>query len=177
MTPPPETSASSSDRRASPVGFIGLGKMGARMAANLQAAGFPLVNRRSFLNHALAATAGVSFAPPPTLAATQEKYDVRNLRITDLRTFLVDAGNDENYVCVKIYTNHGITGLGEGTLAAKCLTVATAIGELKRHLVGKDPTEIERHWQDNSCQARRHLPERRLSSRRSTFGRPVSGDW
>ena len=106
------------------------------------------MNRRQFLTSALTATAGATLAPVPTLASTQEKYDVRRLKITDLRTFLVDAGGDENFVFVKIYTNQGITGLGEGTLAGKCLTVATAIGELKRHLVGKDPTEIERHWQD-----------------------------
>lgn len=106
------------------------------------------MNRRAFFSTALAATAGATLAPLPGFAATQEKYAVRNLRITDLKTFLVDAGNDENYVYVKIYTNQGITGLGEGTLASKCLTVATAIGELKRYLVGKDPTEIERHWQE-----------------------------
>lgn len=106
------------------------------------------MHRRSFFSHAALAAAGVSFAPLRGLADTQEELNVRNLRITDLRTFLVDAGNDENYVYVKIYTNQGITGLGEGTLSSKCLTVATAIGELKRHLVGKDPTEIERHWQD-----------------------------
>jgi len=106
------------------------------------------MNRRSFLSSASFATAGVALASAPAFASTQEKHDVRNLKITDLKTFLVDAGNDENYVYVKIFTNQGITGLGEGTLSGKCLTVATAIGELKRHLVGKDPTEIERHWQD-----------------------------
>lgn len=106
------------------------------------------MDRRSFLTRALAVSAAATVAPLPGFAAAQEQHDVRNLRITDLKTFLVDAGNDENYVYVKIYTNQGITGLGEGTLSGKCLTVATAIGELKRHLVGKDPTEIERHWQD-----------------------------
>lgn len=106
------------------------------------------MNRRSFLSSAAAAVAGASIAPRSGFAETQERYDVRNLKITDVKTFLVDAGNDENYVYAKIYTNQGITGLGEGTLSAKCLTVATAIGELKRHLIGKDPTEIERHWQD-----------------------------
>jgi galactonate dehydratase len=106
------------------------------------------LNRRSFFRHALVATAGTGFAPLTGLARTQEAHDVRHLRITDIKTFLVDAGNDENYVYVKVYTNQGISGLGEGTLSGKCLTVATAIGELKRTLVGKDPTEIERHWQD-----------------------------
>jgi galactonate dehydratase len=107
-----------------------------------------MINRRRFLAQAMTAAAGATIAPVTSFAATQETHDVRNLRITDLKTFLVDAGNDENFVFVKIFTNQGITGLGEGTLSAKCLTVATAIGELKRHLVGKDPTEIERHWQD-----------------------------
>ena len=106
------------------------------------------MNRRSFLSRSVTTAAAVAAAPITGWAATQEKHDVRNLKITDVKTFLVDAGNDENYVFAKIYTNQGIVGLGEGTLATKCLTVATAIGELKRHLVGKDPTEIERHWQD-----------------------------
>ena len=102
------------------------------------------MTRRDFLQTALLGAAATTV---PTLAQTQAKSDVRNLRITDLKTFLVDAGNDENYVFVKLYTNQGITGLGEGTLASKCRTVATAIEEHKRYLVGKDPTEIERHWQ------------------------------
>jgi galactonate dehydratase len=99
---------------------------------------------------AAATTRGVLAAPDgdsPSLALSQEKGDVRNLRITDVKTFLVDAGNDENYVYVKIYTNQGITGLGEGTLSSKGKTVATAIEEHRRYLVGKDPGEIERLWQ------------------------------
>ncbi len=72
---------------------------------------------------------------------------MRNLRITDLKTFLVDAGNDENYAYVKVYTNQGITGLGEGTLSGKGSAIAAAIMEHKRYLMGKDPGEIERLWQ------------------------------
>jgi galactonate dehydratase len=102
------------------------------------------MNRRDFLRSGVVASIAASL---PSLAQTQEKTDVRDLRITDLKTFLVDAGNDENFVFVKLYTNEGITGLGEGTLASKCRTVATAIEEHKRYLVGKDPREIERHWQ------------------------------
>jgi galactonate dehydratase len=104
------------------------------------------MNRRDFLRSNLVGAAAAA-STLPTFAQTQEQGNLRNLKITDLRTFLVDAGNDENFVFVKLYTNQGITGLGEGTLASKCRTVAAAIEEHKRYLVGKDPTEIERHWQ------------------------------
>jgi galactonate dehydratase len=46
-----------------------------------------------------------------------------------------------------VYTNQGIVGLGEGTLTGKEATVEQAILEHKRYLVGKDPTDIEAHWQ------------------------------
>ena len=109
------------------------------------------MNRRDFVRASVlvscAAAARAAEQAAPTLAQAQERTHTRNLKITDLKTFLVDAGNDENFVFVKLYTNQGITGLGEGTLANKCRTVATAIEEHKRYLVGKDPTEIERHWQ------------------------------
>jgi galactonate dehydratase len=110
-----------------------------------------MLDRRSFLTAGLA---GAATALTPRLLAqatpvadTQDKGNLSALRITDVKTFLVDAGNDENFVFVKPYTNQGITGLGEGTLSAKCKTVATAIEEHKRFLVGKNPAEIERLWQ------------------------------
>src|SRR5205823_8346734 len=52
-----------------------------------------------------------------------------------------------NYVFVKIYTNQGITGLGEGSVTSKEATMAAAIEEHNRYLVGRDPTDIEMHWQ------------------------------
>ena len=95
---------------------------------------------------ALAAFASLS-TPSQLLAEVREKARPLNLKVTDLKTFLVHAGGDENYVFVKIYTNKGIVGLGEGTFPSKGLTMSHAIMEHKRYLVGKDPTEIERHWQ------------------------------
>lgn len=83
----------------------------------------------------------------PSLSAHYQSAEPLNLKITDLRTFVVDSGNDENFVYVKIYTNQGLIGLGEGTMTGKALTVEAAIQEHKRYLIGKDPTEIERHWQ------------------------------
>jgi galactonate dehydratase len=109
------------------------------------------INRRNFLGRAATlAAAGVGGAMPATHmlgAENEDKAKALNLKITGLKTFLVDAQNDENFVFVKIYTNKGIVGLGEGTMTGKCKTVATAIEEHERYLVGKDPTDIEYLWQ------------------------------
>ena len=109
------------------------------------------MNRRHFLGLGLSGAAGLGLAraaaDSPTLKRHYEEAGSLNLKITDLRTFVVDAGNDENFVYVKVHTNQGLVGLGEGTLTGKARTVEAAILEHKRYLVGKDPTEIERHWQ------------------------------
>ena len=71
------------------------------------------------------------------------------MKITGLKTFVVAVGpNSGNQVFVKIYTDQdGLTGLGEGTVTSKALTIAAAIEEHERFLVGKDPSEIEWLWQ------------------------------
>lgn len=111
------------------------------------------MNRRDFLAGALSAagaaplvTGGRADAAAGPIERTHADAKPLNLKITDVKTFLVDGGGDENFAFVKVYTNQGITGLGEATLAAKGATIAAAIEEHKRYLVGKDPTEIERHW-------------------------------
>jgi galactonate dehydratase len=69
-----------------------------------------------------------------------------SVKITQLRTFIVDAGSG-NWVFVKVYTDEGLVGLGEGTITSKSQTVAAAIMEHERYLIGKDPRQIERLWQ------------------------------
>jgi galactonate dehydratase len=113
----------------------------------------PPHSRRGFLTSAAAlATAGLAapaLAPRVLGAEATDAAKALGLKITALKTFLVDTGpdRDENYVFVKIYTNKGIVGLGEGTMTGKCKTVATAIEEHERYLVGRDPTDIEYLWQ------------------------------
>jgi galactonate dehydratase len=63
-----------------------------------------------------------------------------------MKTFVVNAGS-LNWVFCKIYTNGGLVGLGEGSVTSKEATVAQAIMEHERFLVGKDPTDIEFLWQ------------------------------
>ncbi|MCY3820922.1 MAG: galactonate dehydratase [Gammaproteobacteria bacterium] len=50
-----------------------------------------------------------------------------------------------NFVFVRIETDEGITGWSEATSGP--LAVATMVEEFGRELVGKDPGEIEKHWQ------------------------------
>jgi len=69
-----------------------------------------------------------------------------HLKITGLKTFVVNAGS-LNWVFCKVYTNAGLVGLGEGSVTSKEATVASAIMEHERFLVGKDPTDIELLWQ------------------------------
>jgi galactonate dehydratase len=110
------------------------------------------LSRREFFERAsYTAAAGIAAltAPGSAYAQAREKAKPLNLKVTDLKTFIVNRGGDNgvNYVFVKIYTNQGIVGLGEGSVTSKALTMAAAIGEHHRYLVGRDPTDIEMHWQ------------------------------
>jgi galactonate dehydratase len=109
--------------------------------------------RREFLySTAGAAAAGLAAfsGPEGRLAAAQEKAKPLNLKITGLKTYIISrrgAPNDSNYVFVRIFTNQGIVGTGEGSVTSKAKTMAAAIEEHERYLVGRDPTDIEMHWQ------------------------------
>ena len=53
----------------------------------------------------------------------------------------------QNWHFVKITTDEGITGVGEASLEGREKTVAAAVDELSRYLIGEDPRPIEHHWQ------------------------------
>ena len=67
------------------------------------------------------------------------------MKITDIKTFAVSAHVD-NWVFCKIYTDEGVTGLGECSVEGREQTVMAAVGELKPYLVGKDPFDTELHF-------------------------------
>jgi galactonate dehydratase len=98
------------------------------------------MNRRQFLLSLSAAAAGVP------MAGYADQAKALNLKITGLKTFVVNVGS-LNWVYCKIYTNQGLIGLGEGSVTSKEATVAQAIMEHERFLLGKDPTDIEFLWQ------------------------------
>jgi galactonate dehydratase len=55
--------------------------------------------------------------------------------------------NSLRSIFVKMHTDAGIVGLGEGTVEGKIETVAAAIAQLEDYLVGKDPRAPAHHWQ------------------------------
>ena len=69
-----------------------------------------------------------------------------DLKVTALKVIPVWSGS-MNYIYVKLYTNAGITGVGEGGIRGRAATMIAAIQEHERYIVGKNPLEIERHWQ------------------------------
>lgn len=69
------------------------------------------------------------------------------MKVTDIKTFAVDCFRT-NWVFVKVYTDEGITGVGEATLEYKEKALFGAIEHIKEYLVGKNPLTIEKHWHD-----------------------------
>lgn len=50
------------------------------------------------------------------------------------------------WLFLKMETDDGIIGWGEPIVEGKAATVKTAVGELMETLIGKDPMDIEAHW-------------------------------
>ncbi len=68
------------------------------------------------------------------------------MRIIDVKTQVVDL-NYRNAVFVWVETDEGITGISEVVMKRKTRVIEESILDLKRYLLGKDPTEIETHWE------------------------------
>jgi galactonate dehydratase len=69
------------------------------------------------------------------------------LKITDIKTIVVNA-QMRNWVFVKVETDTaGLTGWGEASLEWKTRAVVGAVEDLKPFLLGDDPTRIERIYQ------------------------------
>ncbi len=64
------------------------------------------------------------------------------MKITDLKVIRANR-----FVYCKIYTDEGITGLGESGAWGFLEASATALGTFREYLIGKDPLQIEHHWQ------------------------------
>jgi galactonate dehydratase len=67
------------------------------------------------------------------------------MKITDIKTYLYHAGI-ANWQFVKIETDEGIHGWGEACLDGYDLASVAAVETMKEYFLGKDPRNIELHW-------------------------------
>jgi galactonate dehydratase len=72
-----------------------------------------------------------------------------NAKITGMKVYGVSLtpDSDRPYVFVKLETNKGVVGWGEGTLEGKAAAVMNCIEDFREFLIGKDPAQVEHHWQ------------------------------
>ncbi|HNP71538.1 MAG TPA: mandelate racemase/muconate lactonizing enzyme family protein [Kouleothrix sp.] len=69
------------------------------------------------------------------------------MRITDIKPYPVWVGN-RNQLVVKVETSEGIYGLGESGLSGRELAVIGALKHFREFLIGKDPLQRGRIWQE-----------------------------
>ncbi|KAA0697925.1 mandelate racemase/muconate lactonizing enzyme family protein [Neorhizobium sp. P12A] len=64
------------------------------------------------------------------------------MKITAQKVFVANVSRT-NFVFVKFYTDEGYEGVGEATLEWKTLTIVSALEELERVLIGRDPFAVD----------------------------------
>ena len=69
------------------------------------------------------------------------------MKITDIKPLPVWVGS-RNQLVVKVETDEGIYGLGESGLSGRELAVIGALKHFREFLIGKDPLQIGRIWQE-----------------------------
>jgi galactonate dehydratase len=85
---------------------------------------------------------GHAASPLNSVRALADPRDA--IKITQLEIIPV---NSLRSIFVKLHTDAGIVGLGEGTVEGRIATVMAAIQELESYLIGKDPRQPAHHWQ------------------------------
>lgn len=80
------------------------------------------------------------------------------MKITNIETFIVWGGandsalrknfQEKNFCFVVVDTDEGIYGVGESGLSSRELAVQGAVEHFKQFLIGRDPFQIERLWQE-----------------------------
>src|SRR5262245_50626988 len=71
------------------------------------------------------------------------------VRITGMKVLGVSLTpeSDRPYVFVKLETDAGVVGWGEGTLEGKAGAVIACMNDFRDFLIGSDPVLVEHHWQ------------------------------
>jgi galactonate dehydratase len=109
------------------------------------------MNRRDFLGVTGCGCALMPQAADRPVGAAPFETVGSKVRITNVKTFGVTLPTkeamDRPYVFVKIETNEGVVGWGEGTLEGKAAAVIACVNDFRELLVGADPMMVEHHWQ------------------------------
>src|ERR1700760_947134 len=134
------------------------------------------MNRRSFLGGAAAMAAAVPAARMTAAVSTPNPANIcgcdsmlaqapsnaeqadraeafrdlsSGLKVTNLKVFGVSLTkeSDRPYVFVKLETNQGLVGWGEGTLEGKAGAVMACVNDFHDFLIGADPMRVEHIWQ------------------------------
>ncbi|HEX5168762.1 MAG TPA: galactonate dehydratase [Cyclobacteriaceae bacterium] len=111
----------------------------------------PNPSRRHWIKKISAGMAGLLLAEQAS-ARSQQPFNLTkalvapgdDIKITRLEIIPVHSCRT---IFVKMHTNAGIVGIGEGTVEGRIPTTMTAIQELEKYLIGKDPRQVAHHWQ------------------------------
>jgi len=125
------------------------------------------MKRRQFFGGAAAALAGSRLAGAPGLGSPASWCDCAmmpfqvpagaealrghgsKVKITNVKVIGVSISRqtDRPYVFVKLETDAGLVGWGEGTLEGKAGAVMACVNDFRDFLIGADPLPVEHHWQ------------------------------
>ena len=115
------------------------------------------MKRREFLGglavvkqvRGLPSNCGCALAPPQALGADAFRSVASKVKITGMKVFGVSLTpqSDRPYVFVKLETDAGVIGWGEGTLEGKAGAVIACVEDFREFLIGSDPMQVEHHWQ------------------------------
>ncbi len=82
--------------------------------------------------------------PPNAFAAVGSKVKITNVKVFGVT---LAGDSDRPYVFVKIETDAGVVGWGEGTLEGKAAAVMACVNDFREHIMGADPMQVEHLWQ------------------------------
>ena len=68
------------------------------------------------------------------------------MKITDIKGYPVKIGHRNQFV-IKVETDEGIHGVGEGGISGRELAMNGMLEHFKAALIGQDPRRIEHIWQ------------------------------
>lgn len=102
------------------------------------------ISRRTAIQSVMGVAGAGMMMPQQAEASHLDRMQEKGkVKITKLETVLVKP----RWIFLKIHTDAGVVGLGEPLLEGRALTIQTAIKEIEPYLIGKDPRQVQHHWQ------------------------------